>query len=1766
LTALTNSASLISFSRSQNFDMDVSASLFDRASRSRDTDDHHAPLSYQPDARLISFLTGLLLSAPVQDGIEEKTSILSPLFEVWSIGMLSASMPWRMISAHHAAGILTLCPEVLPPALKESPSLARFYGRLKSSVARRVWAERAAVPVCSHYVQAMIELLASVKHAVESTNISEPSFVELWNKISVDSATPLPLSKDSSLRVRPGQKFSWEWEEGWVSNDSVWEVWLGSVECMPVDWIAPSKSAVRSLMDGGDGPPMLREGCMVMRGLDWNENRNEDGKDTYEAEKDAREKRKQAEKEQEEKASAIEESQQVEDSQLDPASQEGAEAAVMPTPEKDDRTAETAPQPPSEKKKKRKKLLSPKLPVGTVVAIEPWNGVPAMGRRVKWKRTGVEGVYRYGGDGGRYDLSHVEINDKATRVKKRHPLPESLEQIAVRHGFGAGHRYSVILRLRRNGVSADDEEVLSVHEGILEWPDFGAGIRVECVLHKDGAVSLTEQDLIYGSKDSGWEARFGQPSFVSGSVMVLSPTKSMKSRAEMDARSSHLSAYEELLGSNSFCVETLRNRADGGKMRVTSEMRLYRTYHVATDIESTAASPVASPLPPLQFDREYHASSISLSRNGRTVTCTTSDGRCSAFGSTGFTKGVHYWEVKIESGDIGSVFVGVAEKPNGAAGSTTYNALRGEDSQSRLNRWLGIGFVNFRATFASGAERVYGAHCHSGDTIGVLLDCDAGRVSYFFDGLKYGEHILNDLGCAFENISPFGFGADGCGSGGAGQGAPSGAEGGRGGRYPANGSIRPRALWPIVGLRTPGDRVTFSSKWVTSFSIDGHATLKNVLALDSILSAYSIADAHVQQKEKSICELPGWFVKEAFLEYRRWYSGKWHRSETRGCGPFQIASFGLDVDFDTSPIACAAACAGLGLKEALLPGDRVSIKRSAGRLLELAEEAVILGAYQGRLYYRIVSQKSEGGSLSEGGGRAWFWDESEVVDNGLQPVNELRGLGVELPLLDRFKCTSSGGLKIVYNNGAVIRTDLEIIDGSSSIGTVPFETVIHKDDVLERRVNSCGVIRYRIRYNELEGWISSSIRGGMEEIIVEPVQTEQSAEENAEGFKTPMQSAIVWFGKYREELAHRALSEGDMDLSDELAIQDAEQFKELLDEAIFPGLSVSDSDSLLVMAASAIADFTKGGDPVNCTFTDMSATLSKLSKAPDSSSSALSPGAYEAGAAVLVDVRDRLPPTRALLARIAMLRALNRRASVALPWISARPCQEGSAIFGGLFGNGSSVERAGRNSQAALVNEVKSVAKLFPAWIALSEMLLTLMSTFPAPRMQWFRAPSISSKIRVLRGLFFSSVKRTFLNSIINATATPTPLSHDEYELPREIRTVRVNRLKARRAMEGNDDRLKRKNSVFSQLHSEMRTWAGAALRRGFVAKGHGGQKRAFKVKFISEGVNDYSGPYREAFTDAMHEVLDIDSNGRGSLGVLDPTPNNASEIGDNRGLFMFSTANADLFDKQTTTTALVTSEERRIRAVFASLLLPRGEASREVEESLFFLGRLAGTACRHGIPVELPLPMKSVWKAITEEDTTNEEKLEELDLLASRLLLQNFEFEPLLLSWQQRMLNSFVDGLSNVLPGEALSLMTGAELRDFMCGNTDVDVDLLRRVVEYEGFKETDDVITYFWEVLREMSSASRKKFLQFVWARNTLPMKESDFEAPFKIQRDATASSDDALPSASTCFFSLSLPNYSSKETLKQKLLFAIENVTTMESDYVTNDAEISEGWRGL
>jgi hypothetical protein len=829
---------------------------------------------------------------------------------------------------------------------------------------------------------------------------------------------------------------------------------------------------------------------------------------------------------------------------------------------------------------------------------------------------------------------------------------------------------------------------------------------------------------------------------------------------------------------------------------------------------------------------------------------------------------------------------------------------------------------------------------------------------------------------------------------------------------------------------------------------------------------------------------------------------------------------------------------------ALLHGDKVEVKRSAGRILELQEEAVVLGTYQGRLFYRIVSQKSEGGSLMEGGGRAWFWDESEAVEGGLKLIGEeQRHSTLKLPRLNRFK-PLNGGLKVIYIGGAVVRSDLEIFDGSANIGTIPHGTVISPEKVLERRLNSCGVVRYLIDHESIgKGWISSRIRGGKEEMIVEmlPFSSDNATKAQPE-YVTPEDSAKEWYAKYvRIESESENFAERKA-LVDSFHIENIEEFSELLAQGKIEGMSDLQFDSLVAVTYGKIADFLPHhNDEVDCSFVDCALAVMNATKSwPEGSLKldnlikSIDAIVNEVTSECLLHVIDKLPSTKVLMVRMAMLRSINRRARYGLPWLAVRSSQEASSVFGGLAGLGTSVEKAGR------------------AWESTEK---------------WYKSPSISGRLRKCRNIIFTNVKRLLLDSVMDSTTTPTPLSHDEYELPREVRTVRVNRLKARRAMSSDDISLKKKNSVFAQLQREMRGWSGATLRRGFVAKGHGGQKRAFKVKLVGEGVNDYSGPYREVFTDAMQEVTDS------SLGILEPTANNQADVGDGRDLFIFAQSSEVDVKFSDLNSDLLSPEESDLLNSFSSMTHTKSESSREVEESLLYLGKLVGTACRHGIPVDLPLPLGVVWKRLAEEFEEPLTSLKEIDILAVRRLEESNTC-PLavrLLSTQKKWANSFAEGLSSVLPCEILPLFTGEQLRDILCGNPDIDVELLRRVVEYDGFDEPDQnqTIENFWEVLREMTTSERKLFLQFVWARNRLPLKESDFDAPFKIQKDTklmNGNGDYPLPSASTCFFSLTLPEYPDKNTLKKKLLFAIENVTTMESDYVTNDVEVSEGWRGL
>jgi hypothetical protein len=76
---------------------------------------------------------------------------------------------------------------------------------------------------------------------------------------------------------------------------------------------------------------------------------------------------------------------------------------------------------------------------------------------------------------------------------------------------------------------------------------------------------------------------------------------------------------------------------------------------------------------------------------------------------------------------------------------------------------------------------------------------------------------------------------------------------------------------------------------------------------------------------------------------------------------------------------------------------------------------------------------------------------------------------------------------------------------------------------------------------------------------------------------------------------------------------------------------------------------------------------------------------------------------------------------------------------------------------------------------------------------------------------------------------------------------------------------------------------------------------------------------------------------------------------------------------------------------------------------------------------------------------------------------------------------------------------------------------------------------IQYFWQSLEALSSEEKADFINFCSGRSRLPTSASEFPMPFKLTAppaNSVKNPDDYLPIARTCFFSLSLPKYSSLE----------------------------------
>jgi hypothetical protein len=63
----------------------------------------------------------------------------------------------------------------------------------------------------------------------------------------------------------------------------------------------------------------------------------------------------------------------------------------------------------------------------------------------------------------------------------------------------------------------------------------------------------------------------------------------------------------------------------------------------------------------------------------------------------------------------------------------------------------------------------------------------------------------------------------------------------------------------------------------------------------------------------------------------------------------------------------------------LLAGDRVKVIQVGGNAIETPEEAVVIGARQGKLWYKVDAQSGAGHEgTEESVGLAWYWNETDM--------------------------------------------------------------------------------------------------------------------------------------------------------------------------------------------------------------------------------------------------------------------------------------------------------------------------------------------------------------------------------------------------------------------------------------------------------------------------------------------------------------------------------------------------------------------------------------------------------------------------------------------------------------------------------------------------------------------------------------------------------------------------------------------------------------------
>ncbi|KAG2330573.1 hypothetical protein Bca4012_019843 [Brassica carinata] len=140
-----------------------------------------------------------------------------------------------------------------------------------------------------------------------------------------------------------------------------------------------------------------------------------------------------------------------------------------------------------------------------------------------------------------------------------------------------------------------------------------------------------------------------------------------------------------------------------------------------------------------------------------------------------------------------------------------------------------------------------------------------------------------------------------------------------------------------------------------------------------------------------------------------------------------------------------------------------------------------------------------------------------------------------------------------------------------------------------------------------------------------------------------------------------------------------------------------------------------------------------------------------------------------------------------------------------------------------------------------------------------------------------------------------------------------------------------------------------------------------------------------------------------------------------------------------------------------------------------------------------------------------------------------------------------FSKGFSDILSDSVPAFFKRIYLEDFdgmlRGGENPISIDDWKAHTEYNGFKETDRQIDWFWKIMKKMTEEERRSVL-FFWTSTKFIPVEGFRGLSSKLYIYRLHEANDRLPTSHTCFYRLCLPKYPTSALMEQRLRFIAQD----------------------